>query len=76
MNNPTKGMILLAAVASMSAFAGNKNAPAKKGKETAQVRCDGANECKGKGACGGATHDCAGGNECKGKGWVMLTETE
>ena len=31
---------------------------------------EGVNECKGKGACGGAGHDCAGKNECKGKGWV------
>jgi len=74
--NSTKSLILLTAVASLAAFADKKGAPAKAGKETAQVRCEGVNECKGKGACGGANHDCAGGNECKGKGWIMLTDAE
>ena len=51
-------------------------APKKDGKATAQVKCGNVNECKGKGACGGATTQCAGTNECKGKGWILVTEKE
>ncbi|MDX2013541.1 MAG: hypothetical protein SFW67_25335 [Myxococcaceae bacterium] len=74
----TPNMLVAAAVASLfatSAFAGDK-APAKTGKDAAQVKCTGVNECKGKGACGGAGHDCAGNNECKGKGWISLAEKD
>jgi hypothetical protein len=74
----TQNMLVAAAVASLfagAALAGDK-APAKAGKDTAQVKCTGVNECKGKGACGGAGHDCAGNNECKGKGWVSLAEKD
>lgn len=42
----------------------------------AKVKCFGVNECKAKGACGGATHDCAGKNECKGKGFIKLSAEE
>lgn len=72
----TKGVLMLSAVASLAAYAGNKPAPAKDKKEAAQVRCEGVNECKGKGACGGATYDCAGNNECKGKGWILLSDAD
>lgn len=55
----------------------SKPAPKKDDKATAQVRCEGVNECKGKGACGGKSGtSCAGTNECKGKGWVLVTEKE
>ncbi len=67
---------MLSAVASLAAFAGNQAVSAKAGKASADVRCEGINECKGKGACGGAHHDCAGNNECKGKGWVLVSATE
>lgn len=79
MKTTTKGLIMLSAVASLAAFAGNKPAPAKAGKpakEAVEVRCEGVNECKGKGACGGANYDCAGNNECKGKGWILLSDAE
>lgn len=42
----------------------------------AKVKCQGINECKGKGACAGATNDCAGMNACKGKGWLEVTAKE
>lgn len=74
----TQNLLVAAAVASLfagSAFADTK-APAKTGKDAAAVKCTGVNECKGKGACGGAGHDCAGNNECKGKGWVTLAEKD
>ncbi|MDP2269464.1 MAG: hypothetical protein Q8N23_32490 [Archangium sp.] len=76
MKNTTKGLILLSAVASLSAFAADKPVKAKDAKEVAQVSCEGVNECKGKGACGNASHDCAGMNECKGKGWISLSAAD
>ncbi len=76
MKNTTKGLILLSAVASLSAFAADTKAKGKEVKEVAQVSCEGVNECKGKGACGNATHDCAGQNECKGKGWISLSAAD
>jgi len=74
--------LLAAAVASMfagAAYAGDPPKDAKKAdaKDTAaQIKCTGVNECKGKGACGGANHGCAGNNECKGKGWITLAEKD
>jgi hypothetical protein len=80
MKSPTQGMLIASAVASLlasSALAGDKVAPKKPTKEAAaMVNCGGVNECKGKGACGNASHDCAGQNECKGKGWISLTEKD
>jgi hypothetical protein len=79
MTRSMKGIMIASAVASLFAtnsFAGDK-APTKGTKEAAaKISCGGANECKGKGACGGPGHDCAGNNECKGKGWISLTEKE
>lgn len=73
--------LVAAAVASMfagAAYAGPpKDAKKADAKDTAaQIKCTGVNECKGKGACGGANHGCAGENECKGKGWVTLAEKD
>ena len=77
MKNTTKGLILLSAVASLSALAADKPAKGKDAKAAvAEISCEGVNECKGKGACGNANHDCAGMNECKGKGWISLTAKE
>ena len=77
MNTP-RGLLLLSAVASLSAFAGDKGTSkaAPKADPAEKVRCQGINECKGKGECGSATYDCAGNNECKGKGWVSVTAKE
>ena len=80
MNKTIKGIVFASAVASMfasAAFAGDK-APKKDAKAGAdtEVRCGGVNECKGKGACGGATHGCAGENACKGKGWIKLSDKD
>jgi len=75
----SKNALVAAAVASLfagAAFAGPKDMPRKDAKDAAQVKCSGVNECKAKGACGGAGHDCAGNNECKGKGWISLAEKD
>lgn len=69
---------VLAMLTSQGAVAAEKEkAPKKENKAAAaDVRCSGVNECKGKGACGGANTSCAGTNECKGKGWILLSEKE
>ena len=78
MNKTTKGVLLLTAVASLAASAADKNAAkAKKDDKTAaKVRCEGINECKGKGECAAADYGCAGNNECKGKGWIVVSAKE
>jgi hypothetical protein len=35
-----------------------------------QVKCIGANSCKGQSACQTASTSCKGQNSCKGKGWI------
>jgi hypothetical protein len=44
--------------------------------DEAKVKCQGANACKGKGACATATNSCQGQNSCKGKSYVMLSKEE
>lgn len=71
MKNSMKGALIAAAVAGMFLTNG---AIASEGKSEAKdVKCEGANACKGHGACGGASHDCAGKNACKGKGWEKVS---
>ena len=72
-----KGTLIAGAVAgmfAMGAFAAD--APKADTKEAAKVKCTGLNECKGKGACGGAGNDCAGKNACKGKGVTPMSEAD
>jgi uncharacterized membrane protein len=81
MNKRLTGTMVAMAVAGlfMASSAIAEDAPAKgaeAAKKADQVKCLGVNECKGKGACGGAVHECAGKNECKGKGWIKLTAEE
>ena len=63
-----KGAVVASAVMSMlsagAAFAGDK--AAKEG--GAAVKCQGANDCKGKGGCKSAANECKGKNGCKGQG--------
>lgn len=70
MQTQVKKLILTAAISGLTLVATGcpqQNAQAIEGE------CHGINECKGTGACGGATHDCAGKNSCKGKGWIKAT---
>ncbi len=74
-----KTALAVAALLCSPALAGDKAAAPKKDdkKASAQVKCEGVNECKGKGACGNSKGaSCAGTNECKGKGWILLSEKE
>lgn len=77
MNTPTKGALVATAVAALFAANGALAANHDTGKAEAQkVKCEGVNECKGQGACHGATHECAGQNACKGKGWIELSAAD
>jgi hypothetical protein len=77
----TKGQSMAAAVfgmvfaaAPLLAHAGGDKAPA--GAKEAQVKCEGANACKGTGGCKSADNACKGHNGCKGKGWILTTAKE
>ena len=63
-----KGVAIAGALATMMAPA---VAFAAKAKAAKGVHCEGANDCKGKGACKGGTHDCKGKNDCKGQSFTM-----
>lgn len=39
--------------------------------QAADVKCVGANACKGQSACKSATNECKGLNACKGQGFIM-----
>ena len=75
MNNKFKGALVASAVGAMFAAVAPGCATATDGKtsevktaSSAQVMCQGVNECKGHGSCKGAQNSCKGQNECKGKG--------
>jgi hypothetical protein len=72
----TKGLAIAAAAAALFASKVTLAGSHEGGTEAKKVKCEGVNECRGKGECGGATHDCAGKNECKGKGWVEMSAAE
>jgi hypothetical protein len=48
----------------------------EEGTSEARIKCEGVNECKGKGACSTANNSCAGKNACRGKGFEMMTPEE
>ena len=75
MRTRMKGAVIAAAVAGMF-LAKGVLAQMGEGKAEAKVKCEGINECKAKGECGGAGHDCAGKNACKGKGWVEASSAD
>jgi hypothetical protein len=72
----SRGIAIAAAVAGLVAAAAPTLVHAQSGQADKKVRCEGINECKGKGACNTAKNACAGKNACKGQGWVNVTEKE
>jgi hypothetical protein len=74
----TRSFILAASAAALFVSGGSATADHHEGAEGAEanVKCEGANACKGQGACGGAENSCAGQNSCKGKGFVKLSQAE
>lgn len=69
----TQGKTIAMAVAGLMLAAAPQLAHADTKPAEAKVKCQGINECKGKGACHTATNGCAGENTCKGKGWIEVT---
>jgi Spy/CpxP family protein refolding chaperone len=76
-----KGALIASAVAAMMSTVGCAEEDDKTAEPTAaaaqKIKCEGANECKGQGACQGKSpdgkeHSCQGQNECKGQGWIEL----
>jgi uncharacterized membrane protein len=76
MKSSIKGAVIATAVASLFAAKVAVAEQHESGQAAKKVHCQGVNECKGKGECGGAGHDCAGNNQCKGKGWISLSEAD
>lgn len=72
-SNKIAGMSLAAAAALVFSAAPLVAANAA---DTAKVKCEGANGCKGQSACHGATNGCAGQNSCKGKGYLLLSKAD
>jgi hypothetical protein len=69
-----KSLIIASAAAALF-IAGGAGVGAAEAND-AKIKCEGANGCKGQGACKTASNDCSGHNECKGKGFVMLSKAE
>ena len=44
--------------------------------EVAQVKCTGANSCKGTSECATANSSCKGQNSCAGQGWVYADSAD
>jgi hypothetical protein len=44
--------------------------------QAAQVKCLGANSCKGQSECSSKANSCKGQNSCKGKGWITTSSTQ
>jgi hypothetical protein len=77
-NDLTRGAAILAAATAMllAQGCGSKDDD-ESSKTSAQIKCLGANECKGMSECAGGSgaSSCKGLNECMGQGWVY-TPTE
>lgn len=50
--------------------------PAQPQGQQTQVKCLGANSCKGQSECSSASNGCKGQNACKGKGWITTSSTQ
>ncbi|MDX1434838.1 MAG: hypothetical protein R3286_20525 [Gammaproteobacteria bacterium] len=70
MQRKVSGIAVATAAAAMFALA-----PVSAG-AAEQVKCMGANACKGQSACKTANSSCKGQNSCKGHGFVMATKDE
>lgn len=72
--NNLNGVALAMAAAGL--FALGSPAFAQEAGEQAEVKCYGANDCKGQSDCATATSDCEGKNACEGKGFKTTTQEE
>lgn len=67
MNPKSTGTVVAAAAAALFFAAPIVTAGSA---QAAEVKCVGANACKGQSLCKTASSECKGHNSCKGKGWV------
>jgi len=67
---------LIASAVAMLLVTGVVSARAQEGTSTDQVKCVGANGCKGQSSCKSAQNDCKGKNACKGQGFVQTSAQE
>ncbi len=67
---------LIASAVAMLLVTGVVSARAQEGATTDQVKCVGANGCKGQSSCKSAQNDCKGKNACKGQGFVQTSAQE
>ena len=74
MMNIKTGVAVAAAAASL--FAVSVPAISADMMDKADVKCAGANSCKGKSECKTASSSCKGLNGCKGQGWVKVASME
>jgi hypothetical protein len=44
--------------------------------QATQVKCVGANSCKGQSECASKVNSCKGQNSCKGKGWITTSNAQ
>jgi hypothetical protein len=69
------GLMLMANVA-LAQENGTTGSGTSPNAQTANVKCMGANSCKGNSACKTAQNDCKGQNGCKGKGFVTTSSSQ
>jgi hypothetical protein len=72
----SRAITLASAAAALFIAGAAGTAFAQTEKSEAKIKCEGVNECKGKGSCSSANNSCAGKNSCKGKGFEMMTAEE
>jgi len=64
------------AMAAAAALLFTVAAPVAHAADTAKVKCEGVNSCKGQSACATAKSSCQGQNSCKGTGFLHLTKSD
>jgi uncharacterized membrane protein len=68
--------LMIAGAAALLLVSGAVTARADQSATSGQVKCLGANSCKGQGACATANNGCQGQNACKGQGFVMASNAQ
>jgi hypothetical protein len=67
---------IVAGAAALLIVSGAVAARADESAGSAQVKCMGANNCKGQGSCASAKNDCKGHNACKGQAWIQTSSAK
>ena len=70
------GAMLATAVALAFTASAVSAAEASPSTQAEQIKCLGANTCKGQSACKTATNDCQGKNSCAGKGYIITADAK